>query len=72
MGFGVGGFWMFIITALIVVAVVLVLTRLSGVKSRKDSPAGSKSDAIAVLEMRYARSEITHEQFLEMRATLEQ
>jgi putative membrane protein len=62
-----GWFWMVVFWGLIIWAVCAVVTRLEGNRGRqqRDEP-----DALAILERRYARGELTTEQFEEMRSRL--
>lgn len=59
-----GWIWMAIIVALVVWAVAAVTTR------RDDTRAGGEPTALEILERRYARGEIDHEEFEERRRRL--
>jgi putative membrane protein len=64
--FFVGIVWLVILVAIVVLAVVLV-RRLS----HPNQPGGHRpDDALAILKARYARGEITREQFSQMKEDL--
>jgi putative membrane protein len=63
----IGGLVWLVILVAVVVAAVLLVRRLS----QPNPPAGHHGeDALAVLNARYARGEITREQFLQMKEDL--
>lgn len=59
-----GWVWMILFWGLIVWAVIAVTSRLTGDRRPE---RGARSDALVILEERYARGEITAQQFDEMR-----
>jgi putative membrane protein len=71
---GAGGWWMvvwLVLLATLVVVAVLVLRALWGRGGGAGEPAARKgNDALQILEGRYARGEINHEEFEERRRTL--
>ena len=62
-----GVFWLAVLVGIIVLIVTLV--RRSSPESR--APGDSHSDALAILEERYARGEIQREEYLEKRRDLQ-
>ncbi len=65
-----GGMWIFplLFLALLILAVYLVVTR--GVGPRKEDGTGRDETALEILEKRYARGEISREEFLQARTDL--
>jgi putative membrane protein len=61
-----GWIWMIVLWGLIVWAVYTVISRLGGSNDHRSQG----SDAQAILEERFARGEITREEFADMRRTL--
>jgi putative membrane protein len=64
-----GWVWMVVFWGLIVWAVSAIITRLAGSRGAQQP---DEPDALAILERRYARGELTSEQFEEMRSRLQQ
>jgi len=64
----VGWVWMIVVLAFIVWAVYAVAARLE--RRPQEQPSHHEDSALAILERRYARGELTTEQFEEMRARL--
>ncbi|HUF52756.1 MAG TPA: SHOCT domain-containing protein [Dehalococcoidia bacterium] len=62
----IGWIWMVVFWGLIIWAVYAIVSRLGGSGDR----SSGGSNAIAILEERFARGEITREEFDEMRGTL--
>ena len=62
----VGWIWMVVFWGLIIWAVYAVISRLGGADDRR----GQSSNARAILEERFARGEITREEFQEARQAL--
>jgi len=72
MGFGFGWPFMFLFPLVFVVLVVLGLYYLFSGQRRQVSSAGyAGSDALRILKERYARGEITSEQYTKMKRDLE-
>ncbi len=72
MGFGFGWPFMFLFPLVFVVLVVLGLYHLLSGQGRQVSSAGyTGSDALRILKERYARGEITSEQYTKMKRDLE-
>ena len=72
MGFGFGWPFMFLVPLAIVVLVVLGLYYLlSGQRSQGASAGYTQSEALRILKERYARGEITSEQYTKMKRDLE-
>ena len=70
-----GWLWMILFWGAIIAAVVYVVSRLSGRDTRSQDQGSAPADqpssnALAILEERYARGEITRDEFEEMRRTL--
>jgi putative membrane protein len=63
-----GWIWMVVFWGLIIWAVFAIISRLTGGGGAPERPGPSARD---ILEQRYARGEITADQFEEMRARLE-
>ncbi|MBT1280371.1 SHOCT domain-containing protein [Thermoanaerobacter sp. CM-CNRG TB177] len=71
-GYGIGGFiwsivWMAIEIGLIVAAIYLIVLLFRGTKNRN-----KEKDAIEILKERYARGEISEEEYLERKKRLEE
>jgi putative membrane protein len=71
-GYGIGGFiwsivWMAIEIGLIVAAIYLIISLFRGTKNRN-----KERDAIEILKERYARGEISEEEYLERKKRLEE
>lgn len=69
-GYGIGGFiwsivWMAIEIGLIVAAIYLIISLFRGTKNRN-----KERDAIEILKERYARGEISEEEYLERKNDL--
>lgn len=64
----VGWVWMAVFWGLIIWAVYAVVTRLE--QGRDPSQRETPEDALAILERRYARGDISAEEFEQMRRTL--
>ena len=62
------GWWMAVFWGLIIWAVYAVVTRLE--RKPSDQPPRDEDTPLAILERRYARGELTAEQFEEMRGRL--
>ncbi len=58
--------WMLIFWGLVIWAIVTIIDRTS----RREEPRQPRSNAMAILKERFARGEITREEFEEMRRTL--
>jgi putative membrane protein len=72
MGFGFGWPFMFLVPLAFVVLVVLGLYYLlSGQRSQGASAGYTQSEALRILKERYARGEITSEQYVKMKRDLE-
>jgi len=75
MGFGMMGFawpFMFLVPLIFLILVVLGLYYLLSGQGRQDSSAGNGgSGALRILKERYARGEITSEQYANMKQDLE-
>jgi putative membrane protein len=71
-GFGFGGWWIMllvpVILALIAYAIYYITTSSSRTRGNTSYPTGR---ALEILKERYARGEITREQYLKMREELE-
>ena len=65
-----GWLGMILFWGIIIWAVVTVVSRNSSGGTDKAPPAQPPSSALSILEKRYARGEITREEFEEMRRTL--
>ncbi len=70
-GFGMGGVLMMLFWVLIVVGVVLLVAWLARQAGVSSAGPGQESTALEILKRRYARGEITKEQFEQMRRDLE-
>jgi len=71
-GYGIGGFiwssvWMAIEIGLIVAAIYFIISLFRGTKNRN-----KEKDAIEILKERYARGEISEEEYLERKKRLEE
>jgi putative membrane protein len=69
-GMGFGGIWMIIFWIVIIGAFVLALAALFPRVSNANK-AGSDDDALAILKRRYARGELSKEEYETMRHNLE-
>lgn len=69
-GFGMGWLWMILWLAIIIgIAAVIIFLLISQVKKQNPPENNIQSDynkAAAILKERYARGEITHEEFKQM------
>ena len=72
MGFGFGWPFMFLVPLVFVVLVILGLYYLLSGQRRQGASVGyAESDALRILKERYARGEITSEQYAKMKRDLE-
>jgi len=73
-GYGYGGWWglvMVLFWVLVIAGIVALVVWLVRQEQGQRGPAGGEDRALATLRERYARGEITQEQFEQMRRTLQ-
>ncbi len=69
-GMGLGGIGMLVFWALVIVGVVLALRWFAGESSSRTAPRGPERTALDTLGERYARGEISKEEFEQKRRDL--
>jgi putative membrane protein len=72
MGFGMFGAMLFFLIALVVLVVLLVRAPAQSHATERTSASQAQPSPLEILEQRYARGEITQEQFLQMKKDLKQ
>jgi putative membrane protein len=76
MGYGYmsmwGWLWMLLFWSGLIVLVIWLISRLFPTTKQQDSHSDTPPSAREVLDMRYARGELTQEQYQQMRQTLQE
>jgi putative membrane protein len=76
MGYGYmsmwGWLWMLLFWGGLIVLVIWLISRLFPTTKQQDSHPDTSPSAREVLDMRYARGELTQEQYQQMRQTLQE